>query len=794
MARSPKQAPSETVLAPDRAMISDHLKRMFSRVPDEYPGGRLEIRCLKPNGGKPVAQTFDAVDGLVAAADFSVSHNEHGYNVYVGINPRDPHVAPFGACSTDDVEGAFFCVADLDRKSSVEKYKNADGPEPTFSVITGSTPDLRGHLYFELEDFCQDLEAWKQVQRGLIGFYDSDPAIKDAPRIMRLAGSVSYPSDKKTAKGYVPELVRLREKSGQKYPVQDLLTIFPTSELTEANPLNLGFDKPLDVEGCVKAIASGEELHNNALKLAAHYVVHGHGNADIRNQLHELLQPASDGGTLGQIDYLIQSARNKFNKPEPSEPVPLLSSADEILLNQLARLSHFEYDRVRGDKAKELGVRTAALDKEVDNRRARNKKNGEQKTLSLSEYEPWSESVDGTELMGQLVETFNKYLALSDGAAEALALWVIHCFAFDAFQITPRLAITSPEKRCGKTTCLSVLQGLVNKPLPASNITAAAVFRVIEQAGPTLLIDEADTFLNGNDDLRGILNGGHNRSSAHVIRTSGEDHEPKMFATWAPAAIAMIGKLPGTLEDRSIAIQMRRKRPDETVERFRADRTEALKILAQKCQRFVSDNIDALKKIDPDVPAGLHDRAADNWRPLFAIADIVGEHWPQLARETSLKLSESNEDDDSARTQLLKDICGLFRAENADRLASSSICDQLQKMEDRPWPEWKNGKPISPRQLASLLKPFNISPSTVRIDGETVKGYKLSDFDDAFSRYIPVTSVTTSQASETIDFCEDLSVTSRMEVTDRKMPNSAESSHCDAVTDKSSKIADGWDE
>ena len=66
---------------------------------------------------------------------------------------------------------------------------------------------------------------------------------------------------------------------------------------------------------------------------------------------------------------------------------------------------------------------------------------------------------------------------------------------------------------------MEVIMGLVQRPLPAANISSAAVFRSIESWKPTLLIDKADTFLKGNDDITGIINSGHNRSLAFVIRT-----------------------------------------------------------------------------------------------------------------------------------------------------------------------------------------------------------------------------------------------------------------------------------
>jgi putative DNA primase/helicase len=92
---------------------------------------------------------------------------------------------------------------------------------------------------------------------------------------------------------------------------------------------------------------------------------------------------------------------------------------------------------------------------------------------------------------------------------------------------------------------------LVLRPLPSTNVTPAAIFRVIEAHRPTLLIDEADTFLYHNDELRRVLNG--NRKGSTVLRTVGDDHEPRAFATYSACAVALIGALPDTLHDRSVS-------------------------------------------------------------------------------------------------------------------------------------------------------------------------------------------------------------------------------------------------
>ena len=144
--------------------------------------------------------------------------------------------------------------------------------------------------------------------------------------------------------------------------------------------------------------------------------------------------------------------------------------------------------------------------------------------MELPEIEPWPATINGAELLDELCDAIRQYLVLPSGGGETLALWAVHTHIFECFGHSPRLAITSPEKGCGKTTTLDVLAELVARPLSTSNATVSAVFRIVEMAKPTLLIDEADTFLKENDEPRGILNAGH-RKGGQVTRTVGDDHE-----------------------------------------------------------------------------------------------------------------------------------------------------------------------------------------------------------------------------------------------------------------------------
>jgi len=372
--------------------------------------------------------------------------------------------------------------------------------------------------------------------------------------------------------------------------------------------------------------------------------------------------------------------------------------------------------------------------------------------LALDDPVPWPEPVDGDGLLVELAGVLKRYVVLPTGGATATSLWSLYTYVHDASPISPYLGIVSPEKRCGKTTLLTVLGQQCLRPVPASNISPAALFRSVEEFRPTLIIDEAETFLHEKEELRGILNSGHHKSNAYVIRTVGDGHEPRIFSTWCPKALALIGRLPETLEDRSIVIRMRRRGPEEHVERFRLDRLD-LEELRRKCARWGADHLEELRKADPEISDGLSDRAADNWRPLLAIADVAGGEWPARAREAAEILSGSNRDgngDGSARIKLLEDLSELF--ESGEKLSSEEIVEALAQKEDRPWPEWNRGQPISHRGLAKLLEPFEVRPKQLWLDDrdqhkKKKRGYEKADFKDAWKRYLDPPSLDPSSTS-----------------------------------------------
>lgn len=248
-------------------------------------------------------------------------------------------------------------------------------------------------------------------------------------------------------------------------------------------------------------------------------------------------------------------------------------------------------------------------------------------------------------------------------------------------------------------------------------------------------------------------------------------------------AIAAIGKLPATIEDRSISINLKRRRLDEKIERLRPDRIADLQRMARRTARWAADCMIELAKADPQIPDALHDRAADNWRPLLAIADSAGGDWPVRAWSAALELSNDISDQDSIGTLLLNDIQAAFEAKNVDRMSGDELTAYLVNLDDRPWPEFKKGSPLTKTTLARQLGQYKILSGTIRLpDGRTLRGYYLSSFTDAFARYLPLQTVTPPQLNNN-GRCDALQcVTLETDVTVLKSQKLNNHGHCGDVT------------
>ena len=438
---------------------------------------------------------------------------------------------------------------------------------------------------------------------------------------------------------------------------------------------------------------------------------------------------------------------DKAPPPEADHAEPAFTTSDEPppesaaeAIARLAKLEPLEYEQIRVTEAERLKFRVSALDAFVQDARPKSPEN-HGKSFTLSDPEPWPEAVSLPHLLADLEAAILKHMSLSRATAICATLWVAHTWVYQRFEFTPRLAIISPLPRCGKSTLLSIIAATASRTFKADNISASGTFRTVESLAPlTLLLDEADSYLGDNEELRGVLNSGYERSGCVVRTVEIKDiWTPVRFATFCPSALAAIRRIPTTIEDRSIPARLQRAANGAGLVKLRAPGArQALRDIARKFCRWRQDG--PALTAEPVMPAVLNDREADISVPLLSIAEAAGLEWAERARAALIEvfgLRAEAEGTAETGAMLLADVKAAFDAAAAKALPSEGVCEYLAGREDRPWPEWKNGKPITKAQLARALAPFGIKPRTIRLpSGATPKGYHADDFGDAWGRYV----------------------------------------------------------
>jgi Protein of unknown function (DUF3631) len=353
-------------------------------------------------------------------------------------------------------------------------------------------------------------------------------------------------------------------------------------------------------------------------------------------------------------------------------------------------------------------------------------------------------NLSGVEVLDGIVAFIRRFVALSDEQTALIGLWVVHTHAIDAADCTPYLHIKSAEKRSGKTRLLEILALVAARSWLTGRTTAAVLARKTAAESPTLLLDETDAAFRAGQEysetLRGILNAGYRRGGVTSLCVGqGANITYQDFAVFSPKAVAGIGKLPDTVADRAIPIELKRRKPSEKLERFRMRKVEGEAApLQEAAASWAETRVEALAKAEPELPEELDDRAQDIIEPLLAIADEIGGEWPPRARDAAVALltGEHREDSESLGVRLLRDVRDAFDAEGADRLRTIDILTALNARDDAPWGSLR-GEALGARGLARLLKPYGVKPDQVWIDGANQKGYMRSWFADAWARYVP---------------------------------------------------------
>jgi hypothetical protein len=388
--------------------------------------------------------------------------------------------------------------------------------------------------------------------------------------------------------------------------------------------------------------------------------------------------------------------------------------------------------------------------------------------LSINNPTPCFAPVNSPALFAEIVEVLKSHIVMSHHSAIAMALWIIHTYCYRQFAHSPLLLINAPERACGKSVALGVVARFVPRPLECANISVAALFRVVENRAPTVLIDEADTFLEGKSDLAGILNKGYEQGGMVLrVETIGDRLVEVGYRVFGPKALAGIAlelHLPDATMSRGIQIPMRRKVKGEVVQRLRGSDPAIFASLRSQINRFVQDHEELLNQEYLNMPEELDDRAQDCWVPLFTIASCISPEVVAMTLEAALATKASTQEPQSTSNNLLADIREVLTQYEALRISTADLLEKLIADPDMGWNTCNKGFPLEPRQLAKNLRPYGIAPKTVRMsEAYTPKGYEVHDFKEAFDRYLKPLEVVAPElyegsADSTIGSDPDLSL------------------------------------
>ena len=323
----------------EMAPKSEVIKQFIAQITENWNAvgqPRIEIRSISTTGSANAARF--ALKNIDDAVQHAQAMNAAKQNIYMCINPIDPITdIPAGQAAKDtDILAAFYCFADADTAGAMENILSFAGPKFTMSIKTGTTPFARGHVYWQLEEPVQNLQAWREVQKSIAASLQTDPAVVNPSRIMRVAGTVSWPNQKKQDKGYVPELVTMRtEFSTDRDAVEfeRMMRAFPKSSAPVASSMDIDLgQQAMDRQMAVQNVLAGDDWHLNMVRLVGSYVNKGLADEEIHTITDSLtLAGYSVDETRREVQKAIDGARAKGWTPQPDPAAERMDQQNQAM-------------------------------------------------------------------------------------------------------------------------------------------------------------------------------------------------------------------------------------------------------------------------------------------------------------------------------------------------------------------------------------------------------------------------------------------------------------------------------
>jgi hypothetical protein len=329
--------------------------------------------------------------------------------------------------------------------------------------------------------------------------------------------------------------------------------------------------------------------------------------------------------------------------------VPAELSKPWGIIKYLATLDRPQYEVERRKLAKVIDWRVTILDEKVTQLRDAQRFHLEEDDTDNNDADDDGElavEVDLAEVLDRIVKELSQYVVASDDVYTTIALWAAHTHLVHhpvvKLTVSPRLAIQAKDASSGKTITLEAVGCLVQRPRMAASVTASSVFRSIAATKPVYLIDEADQVLkhpDRNPELVAILNASHRRKSAFIERSvplPDGQWVVERFDVWCTMALASIGELPRTQQERSVVVHLDKALAEDVKEHLEDGESVEFAALRRLLAAWAKDLGELPRPVLPAILTKQAGRVADNWRPLLAVAQLAGERWRKRAEDAVL--------------------------------------------------------------------------------------------------------------------------------------------------------------
>ncbi|QHP69812.1 hypothetical protein EI171_22450 [Bradyrhizobium sp. LCT2] len=249
--------------------INEHLYALFDPAfVHSHPGAYIQYAYSHPNSGNVDDAQVCLATELNDLAKFAAKRSGLGYNVYIIPSllrfDRDP---PMRRVKSDKYLASAFAWIDFDRERDAERVEaklQERDIKPAFVVTTGTIPWTRAQLYFRTADI-RNAAQQKQINEALQRLLGTDK-VSDPCHLMRLAGSVNYPTAKKSERGYVVQTTTFRKiRDARTYGADELLRLIG---LSDGASNGRGYTFEGQAHSCTSSSALSDPFADRALEAA----------------------------------------------------------------------------------------------------------------------------------------------------------------------------------------------------------------------------------------------------------------------------------------------------------------------------------------------------------------------------------------------------------------------------------------------------------------------------------------------------------------------------------------------